>query len=478
MNATVRRGDYASFLANKVPANEPVGLSTIPTLPAALKEFQRDIVTWALRRGRAAIFAGTGLGKTLQQLAWADAVATFTGRPVLILTPLAVAQQTVNEAAKFGIPSVAYARERDQVRTSIVVTNYERADKFDIDAFAGIVLDESSIIKSHDSKTRGTLIARCRNLRFRLCCTATPAPNDYVELGNHAEFLGILSHPEMLATWFVHDGSGKATNIENFGQAQGPEWRLKGHAERDFWRWVSDWAVMVRHPRDLGYDDVGYDLPPLHRYQVSVETEGHNSLLGPTLARTLQERLTARRNTIQIWANAAACIVNASPDRQWLVWCNLNDEASALAKLIPGAVEVRGTDTPDIKAERLAAFAAGKLRVLISKPTIAGWGMNFQRCADMVFVGLNDSFEQLYQAIRRCWRFGQTKPVHVHMVAADVEGAVVANLESKELAAERMAAAMAEYTRDLVARSLRAAKPRTITHHHQPMSVPTWMKAA
>lgn len=474
--------DYHSFLAAKVPAISPCGLSDIPILPAALKPFQRDIVTWALRRGRAAIFAGTGLGKTLQQLSWANAVADHASKPVLILTPLAVAQQTVGEAAKFNIAGAEYARSQSAAKSRIVVTNYERADKFDLSLFAGVVLDESSIIKSQDSKTRTALIDQCSGVHFRLCCTATPAPNDYVELGNHAEFLGVLSHPEMLATFFVHDGSGRATNMENYGAREGSDWRLKGHAEQEFWRWVSDWAVMVRHPRDLGYDEPGYDLPPMRRHQVTVSTvaPGQDGLFAAAvpLARTLQERLAARRSTIQLRAEAAAAIVNASPDRQWLIWCNLNDEASAVSKLIAGAVEVRGPDDPDVKAQRLASFAAGKTRILVSKPSIAGWGMNFQSCSDMVFVGMNDSFEQLYQAIRRCWRFGQTKPVNVHLVAADIEGAVVANLEAKEAAAERMGAAMAVHTKDLMRRSLADARPRTITLHDKPMSVPSWLTAA
>lgn len=472
--------DYNSFLESKLPVLRPCGLADIPPLPSALKPFQSDIVTWALRRGRCAIFAGTGMGKTLQQLAWADAVANHTGLPVLVLTPLAVAQQTVAEAQKFGIASVAYARSQLGVKSRIVVTNYERVDKFDITAFSGVVLDESSIIKSHDGKTRTALIERCSQLEYRLCCTATPAPNDYVELGNHAEFLGVLSHAEMLATFFVHDGSGRATNMENYGQRQGSDWRLKGHAADDFWRWVSDWAVMVRHPRDLGYDDHGYDLPPLNRHQVTISTAetGDGLFSDVVLARTLQERLAARRNTIAARAQAAAAIANASPDRQWLIWCNLNDEATAVTKLIPGAVEVRGPDDPDAKAARLMSFANGNTRVLVSKPSIAGWGMNFQRCADMIFVGLNDSFEQLYQAIRRCWRFGQTRAVNVHMVAADVEGAVVANLEAKELQAEAMAAALAGHTKDLTRRNLRDAQPRTITPHDKAMSVPAWLTAA
>jgi len=474
--------DYHSFLASKAVRPQPDGLdpSEIGDLPAALRPFQRDIVTWALRLGRAAIFAGTGLGKTLQQLAWAQAVARSSGMPVLVLAPLAVAQQTIGEAEKFGIPDVAYARDKRDARSTIVVTNYDRVEQFDLSWFAGIVLDESSIIKAHDSKTRALLIELCRDIPFRLACTATPAPNDYVELGNHAEFLGVLTQKEMLATWFVHDGSIRATNVQNHGKQTGiADWRLKGHAATDFWRWMSTWSVMIRHPRDLGYDDPGYDLPPLVKRQITVPVDYAPSLgtgfLFPLEAQTLSERLAARRDSVGARVAAAADLVNGASDRTWLVWCNLNSESQALVDAIPGAVEVKGSDDPAVKAERLLGFANGRIRVLVSKPSIAGWGMNFQRCADMVFVGLNDSFEQLFQAVRRCWRFGQTKPVTAWMIASEIEGAVVANLEDKERAAEAMAEALVEHMRDLSTRALHGAAAQTFTLHDLPMGVPQWL---
>lgn len=472
--------DYSTFLATKQPKPIAVGPKKLPPLPDALKPFQRDIVAWAIRMGRCAIFANTGLGKTLMQLSWAQAMARHTKKPVLILTPLAVAQQTVQEAKRFGIDGVAYARDQSEVATSIVVTNYDRVEKFDLDIFGAVVLDESSIIKAHESKTRAVLMELCHGIEFRLCCTATPAPNDYVELGNHAEFLGVCSAKEMLATWFVHDGSGRATNQHNHGSKPIADWRLKGHAERDFWKWIATWAVMIRHPRDIGYDDPGYDLPALNKIQITVPVDYSGSLasgaLFPMEASTLQERRAAARGSIDRRVDAAAQIVNARPDLPWLVWCHLNDEADALDAAIPGAIEVRGPDDPDEKARRLLGFANGDHRILISKPSIAGWGMNFQRCSNMVFVGLNDSFEQLYQAIRRCWRFGQTMPVNVYLIAAETEGAVVANLEDKERAAEHMAAQMAEHMKDLTARSLRGARPRVITDHNQIMRLPAWLK--
>jgi hypothetical protein len=472
MQGGVRVDGYADFLARKAFYAPMAGIANHGDLCPALKPFQRDLTSWALRRGRAAIFAGTGLGKTLMQLSWADAVARYTGGRVLILTPLAVAQQTVEEAEKFGIDGVAYAQSQDQATTRIVVTNYDRFDRFDISEFTAIVLDESSIIKAHDSKTRSTLIAACRDVQFKLCCTATPAPNDWVELGNHSEFLGAMTEKEMLSMFFVHDGGIRANG-------DSPEWRLKGHAETRFWEWVASWGAMIRSPADLGYDDPGYDLPPLVHHQITVQVEYRPTSVSlfPMEARTMQERLAARRDSIAERIKAASDIVNAQPDKPWLIWCNLNAEADALTKAIKDAVEVRGSDLPDTKAKRLLGFAHGEPRVMVSKPSIAGWGMNWQHCADMVFVGLNDSFEQLYQATRRCWRFGQTKPVNVYMVASELEGAVVSNLEAKERAFEAMGEAMAEHMRDLVRAEVRGDKGRSIYEPKKKMEVPSWLVA-
>lgn len=461
--------NYTDFLARKFETPTAIGFEPID-LPGALKPFQRDIVTWACRQGRSAVFAGTGLGKTLQQLSWAQQVMRHTSRPVLVFAPLAVAQQTVGEAAKFGIGSVAYAQDGGAARSAIVVTNYDRLDRFDMSRFGGVVLDESSIIKAHESKTRRALTERCEDIRYKLCCTATPAPNDYIELGQHAEFLGVLSAKEMLATWFVHNGSMKATNAKNFNSKPVAEWRLKGHAEQEFWAWLASWSVMLRHPRELGYDEPGYDLPPLLKEQITVPSD-------LPMARTLMERRKAARASVVDRVAAAASLVNSAPDRQWLVWCNLNDESAALAAAIPGAVEVRGSDKSVDKEDRMLGFAAGRYRVLVSKPSICGFGMNFQSCSDMVFVGLNDSFEQLFQAVRRCWRFGQTRPVTAHMIASAAEGNVVSNLVEKEAAAERMANEMSRHTASLMTRELRGSG-REITHHDARMIVPGWLSAA
>lgn len=466
--------DYQEFLARKMVIAPPAGFDPNQSaMPAQMKPFQRDIVTWALRRGRAAVFAGTGLGKTLQQLTWARQVADYTSGRVLVLAPLAVAFQTVEEARKFGIDGVAYAASEAEAVSDIVVTNYDRRHLFDLSAFAGIVLDESSIIKAHDSKTRGDLMEAAADIPYRLCCTATPAPNDWTEIGQHSEFLGVMSAKEMLAMFFVHEGSVRANpNVE--------EWRLKRHAETDFWRWVASWAVMLRSPRDLGYDEPGYDLPPLNLHQITVQAEYKPTagLLFPTEARTMAERLAVKRESIADRVKAAADLVNANPDRPWLIWCHMNAEADALAKAIDGAVNVQGSDKPEVKAKHMLGFCQQAPRVLISKTSIAGFGMNWQHCQDMVFVGLNDSFEQLFQAIRRCWRFGQEKPVNVYMIASELEGAVVANLRDKERKYDRMADAMVAHMRDLSTASIRGGRVTASTYTPtQKMELPQWLTA-
>lgn len=465
---------YARFLAAKDAEIASAGIESASAFPKAMKPFQADLTRWALKRGRAAVFAGTGLGKSIIQLAWSDAVCRHTdGGRVLILTPLAVAQQTVNEATKFGIDGVAYALDQNDAKTRIVITNYDRFDKFDPGEFSGIVLDESSIIKAADGKTRKMLTESCKVIPYRLCCSATPAPNDWVELGTHAEFLGVMTEKQMLAMYFVHDGSIRAGET-----ASGDGWRLKRHAENAFWKWVASWGAVVRHPRDLGYEEPGYDLPPLIRHQITVDAD--HSTAGDKLflveARTLSERLTARRISVDARVAAGAAIVNANLDRPWLVWCNLNSESEMLTKAITDAVEIKGANARDDKVNRLIGFSKGDIRVLVSKPSIAGHGMNFQVCSDMVFIGLSDSFEELYQAIRRCWRFGQTKPVNVYLVASELEGAVVANLQRKEDQYEAMGDAMAVHMKDLVRKEVRG-KVEIMSRSKSTvrMEVPQWI---
>jgi hypothetical protein len=445
---------YEEFLAAKRRHDPPTGLTELPELPAALFPFQHDIVRWALRRGRAAIFANTGTGKSFMELAWGQAVHVATGGNVLLLTPLAVAAQMVREAAKFGVPAKQCATQAE-VEPGITVTNYAKLHHFDLSQFVGVILDESSILKAFDGKTRALLIERCKNVPYRLCATATPAPNDFMELGNHAEFLGVMSLTGMQATFFTHDGGDTS------------KWRLRGYAEDDFWQWMCSWSVLLRRPADLGYDDGAFDLPELHQVE-------HIVPVGGAPAKTLSERLTARRNSIAERVAKAVELTPANGPFVW--WCNLNAESDALAAAIPGAVEVRGSDKEDEKERKLVAFSAGEIRVLITKPTICGFGMNWQHCADTGFVGLNDSFEQVYQATRRFWRFGQTRPVTVHFVAASTEGAVLENLRRKEADAERMGAAMVAHMADLSSEIIHGAGRATDSYAPTvPVQIPNWL---
>lgn len=468
---------YLDFLAAKSPLDPLAGMSDVPTLPEVLKPFQRAITTWALRRGRAAMFEGTGLGKTLQQLAWAQEVARLYGQ-VLVLTPLAVAEQTVSEAAKFGIDGVAYAADFSRARTPIVVTNYERFDKFPIDCFPGIVLDESGIIKSVDGKTRAELTDACRATPWKLCCSATPAPNDYTELGQHAEFLGVMHAKEMLAMFFVHDGSIRADDHSQTNDG----WRLKRHAAGDFWRWLASWSVMIRHPSDLGFDEPGYDLPPLNLHEVTVASRRSFAPVGRLFtvdALTLSERIGARRDTTPERVAKAVEIVAREPDESWLVWCNLNNEADAIEAALPRALQVAGRHDVGVKVQRLLGFKEGRPPILVTKPSLAGHGMNWQHCARMVFVGLTDSFEQVYQAIRRCWRFGQARSVEVYFVSSELEGDVVANIRRKEVAFEAMLDAMSVHMRDLMREQVIGGRNASDAYDPKiPMRIPEWLLTA
>lgn len=643
-------GAYAHFLARKAIIDPPTGLTDIPSLPDALFPFQRDIVRWALKRGRAALFAGTGLGKSLMELSWAQAVNTATGKDVLHLAPLAVSAQMAREADKFGI-AARVVRAQEDCLPGTNITNYQKLEHFDLDQFGGVILDESSILKSTTGHYRNELIKACKDIPFRLAATATPAPNDFMELGNHAEFLGIMSYTDMLATFFTHDN----------GDTQ--KWRLKGHAENDFWKWMASWAVMLRKPSDLGYSDEGYDLPLLEQvhHVVTIPT-GTADLIGGQ-ASTLQERIKARRDSVLERIEAAAHIVighngdklaacgslstqsdanseltrilnteqNETPketdqiqksaqstcetiasksqksssgplssrmpstngeesdthptlisekapkllpeseilspseihgsehssglipkntthcsqsraagapsvekraqidagtgyisttattqeqseefyavhatsvsensktasagsieqsntfskavSEPWLIWCQLNSEQEALEKAFAGqCISVRGSMTEDQKEAGIMAWLRGDKPIMISKPSIMGFGLNFQHCNQMVFVGLNDSFEQVYQAVRRCWRFGQTKPVTAHFIAADTEGAVVANLRRKEADADRMAAAMILHTADISTRNVRGqVRDKPNYDPKQPMKIPSWLGVA
>jgi superfamily II DNA or RNA helicase len=442
--------DYQEFLYNKAIQSVPSGLTHIPDLHSNMFPHQRDVTQWALRMGKSAVFLGTGMGKTFIELEWARIVAEHTQSKVLILAPLAVAQQTVNiEAPKYGIEGAKYCRSSEDADCPIVVTNYDRLDNFDPDDYAGIVLDESSILKSMDGKTRIALIEAFRNTPYRLAATATPAPNDYMELGNHSEFLGVMTATEMLSMFFVHDG----------GETQ--KWRLKGHARKEFWKWVCSWAVSMRKPSDIGYSDEGFELPPLHYHEHLVEVDQPTSgMLFAMPAETLQERIQARRDTLDLRVAEAAAVIESKPEESWLAWCNLNSESKSLTKEV-NATELTGSDDPQDKEEKMLGFASGEIARLVSKVSICGFGLNLQVCSHMVFVGINDSWEGFYQAVRRCYRFGQKRPVHVHIIAASTEGNVLDNLKRKEKDAEEMAEEMVANTQDLTRMNLRGTTRST-----------------
>lgn len=456
--------EYAQFVAGKLATHVATGLTgEFDLSDYSLMPHQSDLTAWAIRRGRCAIFADTGLGKTRMQLAWADVIHKATDRDVLILAPLAVAAQTVAEGTEIGV-AVTHCRELSDVQPGVNITNYDRLHKFDASRFGAVVLDESSCIKHHDTKTLATLLDAFKATPFKLCATATPAPNDWTELGTHAEFLGVCSRVEMLSEYFVHDG------------AETQVWRLKGHARSQFWKWVSGWGAMVRKPSDLGHDDAAYNLPDLtvseHTVASTLQTAGQ---LFAFEAQTLSERRDARKDSLAARVAKCAALVNA--DREpWIVWCDLNAEADALKAAIPDAIEIRGPDDADTKERRLADFAAGRIRVLITKPSIAGWGLNWQHCARMAFVGVTDSFEAYYQAVRRCWRFGQKREVQVHVFASELEGAVVANLKRKEADAMAMSESLSAETRDAVRDevfgSVRQSNPY---NPRKPIAAPSWL---
>ncbi len=422
---------YSDFIAAKKIQPIISGFDIdINQLNANLFDFQKVIVKWALKRGRAAIFADTGLGKTLMQTSWAHEVYRQTNGNVIIFAPLCVAQQTVKEGAKFGI-EINYCRNADQVKDGLNISNYEMLEHFDLTDFAGVVLDESSIIKNRDGKTRNAIIEACQFVPYRLSCTATPSPNDFVELGNQCEFLGIMGMAEMLATYFINDAGDTGT------------WILKGHARVKFWEWLSTWSCVIRSPSDLGFDGTKYILPKLNMIEHQVESIPTTDLFAD-IAVGLLERNQARKESIDDRVAKCAEIVNAS-DEQFVIWCHRNEEADKLTKLIAGAVDVSGSDSIEHKEKSVLDFLDNKIRVLVSKPKILGSGMNFQNCHNTAFVGLSDSWEQYYQAIRRFYRFGQTKEVNVHVISAESEGAVVANIKRKEEQNALMGAEMVKH---------------------------------
>lgn len=428
--------EYEDFVAAK--RRQEVATGHKPSeLNEHLFDFQHAIVSWAVRRGRAAIFADTGLGKTLMQLSWADEVASHTKGIVLVLAPLAVSEQTIEQGSTFGIDVKRVPHGETPAEPGVWITNYERIDAIDFDSLHGIVLDESSILKSHTGKTRTELINRCQSVPYRLSCTATPSPNDFDELGNQCEFLGVMTRTEMLATYFMNDSGDTGT------------WILKGWGASRFWEWMGSWAVVLRNPSDLGFDGSRYNLPLPQYHEHVVETDVSGDLFARP-AQTMLERRKAQRDSIEARCIELAKVVNADTSEPWLIWCHLNDEAEMLKSMIEGAVNVQGSDSVDVKTNAMMRFSSGDLRVLISKPKICGYGMNWQHCARMAFVGLDDSFEKFYQAVRRCYRFGQKRNVQVHVFTAENEGQILLNLKRKELQHHEMSQKMVEHMKDIM----------------------------
>lgn len=418
--------DYTEFLASKRSIVRPLGREADKTdIHPFLFPFQRDLTVWAARKGRAALFVDTGLGKTYMQLEWARLMC----ERALIVAPLSVARQTVHLAKRIDL-DVHYTRSGSDLSDGLNITNYEMVEHFDPSQFGTVVLDESSILKALDGKTRQKLTELFAATPYRLCCTATPAPNDISEIANHAEFLGVMTRADMLATFFVHDDEG---------------WRLKGHAEQPFFRWLASWGMSIRMPSDLGYEDDGFLLPPLHIHPVFVETDciPDDRLLFGGL-KGIGDRSRVRRVTLADRVQSAVWLAQ-NTEGQWLLWCGLNEEGRALKRELPDAVLVEGDQTPEEKAAAFEAFQDGQVRILITKPRIAGFGMNFQNCHQMAFVGLSDSWEAYYQSIRRCYRFGQTEPVTVHIVLAEEERGIYDNVMRKEAEAKRMSANLIDH---------------------------------
>ena len=438
--AAERYLEYWEFLVAKQARYEPSGFE-IPedAINSKLFPFQRDVVRWCLSRGKAACFAATGLGKTAIQLEWAWHVFEKTGRPVLILAPLAVGPQTKLEGEKFGI-HVTICRSQADVQIGLNITNYELLDKFDTSLFSGVVCDESSVMKDWTAATTKGLKEAFRDTPYKLCCSATPSPNDHTELGTHSEFLGVMTRMEMLSMYFCHDGGNTS------------EWRLKGHARKPFWRWLASWAISLRKPSDLGYSDDGYILPRLHivphvvDIDLSVATEGM-LFRCPNMSATAMHK--EMRLTSDDRAAKVAELIRAEPDEQWLVLCNTDYEATSIKAAIPNLVEVRGKDSLKSKEDRLLGFTTGNPKDMLSKSSICGWGLNYQHCARIAIAGLSYSFEQFYQVIRRCWRYGQKREVFAHLIYAETEGPVYDVIKAKESQHEELQTEMNEAMKEI-----------------------------
>jgi hypothetical protein len=452
---------YADFLASRAQLANRGGFE--PTvLPDHLFPFQRLLVEWAVRQGRAAVFADCGLGKTPISLAWAQNVHEHTGKPVLYLTPLAVGFQTITEARKFG--HEAEQSRNGAVAAAITVTNYEQLEKFDHADFGGVVCDESSAIKAFDGQRRAVVTEFMRQVPYRLLGTATAAPNDYIELGTSSEALGGLGYMDMLTRFFIND----ARSVSSRGRTAGGtsiDWRLKGHAEAPFWRWVATWARAIRRPSDYGFDDEGFVLPELLERVTVVEPRSRREyeLFDLPAVGLREEREETRRTLTERCEAASAALDDAE---HGVAWCHLNDESALLAELIDGAVEVTGSDSVGAKEEKLAAFTRGEIRVLVTKPSLGAWGLNWQHCNRMTYFP-SHSYEQMYQAVRRLWRFGQTRPVEVDVITTPGGCNALENLHRKAEQADQMFSALVEHMNNALA--VRGSD------YDKPLEVPTWL---
>lgn len=454
---------YEAFLERKAQLDGGDGFEP-EFMPSYLFDFQRALVEWALRTGRSAIFADCGLGKTPMQLVWAENVRRHTGRPVLIVTPLAVGFQTEAEAEKFSIEAVV---SRDgTVAGPLTITNYERLHLFNPADFAGLVCDESSAIKSFDGVRRAIVTDFMRKLPYRLLCTATAAPNDYIELGTSSEALGYLGHMDMLGRFFTNREGTSSTKIRGYGGHGPGGWRFKGHAEDAFWRWVASWARAMRRPSDLGYSDEGFHLPALdHReHVVQAHMPRDGALFDMPAVGLHEEREEARRTITERCARAAALIEDADSA---VAWCNLNAEGDALTKMIDGAVQVKGGDSEDVKEEALRAFTRGEIRVLVTKPKIGAWGLNWQHCNRMTFFPTH-SYEQYYQAVRRSWRFGQRRSVMIDLITTEGGARALENLQRKARQADEMFDALTAHMND-------ALSIRRTTTYETEVEAPAWL---
>jgi len=433
--------NYYEFLRNKTTQFNSVGLDVKKEeLNNTLFEWQKECVLWALKKGRCALFESCGLGKTIQQLEWAYQVNKKTGGNVLIVAPLGVAVQTAKEEAPKVHIDVNIIRSNDDIKDGINIINYEMIDNIDSNKFIGVVLDESSILKNFTGSTRTKITEKFKNTPYKLCCTATPAPNDYMELLNHAEFLNVMTTAQALSIFFIND-------------MKTGSWRLKGHATMDFWKWVSSWALNIELPSDIGFDDTGYILPKLNEKEEIVDINIDSDDYSDGLFRTIEMSATSfykeKKRTIESRIKRVKKIIDNNPNEQYLIWVDMNEEADKLKLLLPDAVEVRGSDKNTFKEEASQKFKSGEIKYLISKPKIFGYGMNFQNCHNVIFCGLTYSYENYYQALRRLYRFGQKEEVNSYIVLGSTEKIILETIRRKEKQQQEMKNSMSISTKDI-----------------------------